>query len=284
MQRRAVTQWEEVFGGLAPHIVDAAHRGLAWRAVDWRFRAAQVMMQRKRRGVQCADEWFVHAWHFARWLQKAKSHGKPLDTIRPVKPFRSSWAAYRIYEEAHVRKCEIEARILANESSSTIADMMRIDESTAKAYELLFFDARDRLRAGDFISGTVLRIDDEIDPRETGRVWAFFACHGGAQVLQALIDDLKARGEEDYRYFMRPQHDVERTPMQRKLSLSILLRLLPRDDRLAAMEIMRTRRRLAHEDKLDQLCKWPKMGLKAIIENTVQSMLAKTTVKTAAAA
>jgi hypothetical protein len=272
--------WEVIFRTF-PQRIDTTRLDMQHREPAWRFLAATLWVQRRHIDTVIADAPFVSACRFVEWLEHRRRSGKK--TILPPKQFIPSWNALRLYKKEGLPRCAIEARILANQSPADIAHAERISPQTALAYEDMFFDVRDRLSFHDFISGRVLEIGRAVDPSETGRIWNMFSYHGGKLVLDALMDDLRVRGVEDYRFYLQPQHDVNRTPMQRRLTLAVLVMLIERNNERAAWEFIRTEQRLARQDRLDEESVWEEMELHPHIEEAISSMFCRTA-KTAVSA
>lgn len=65
-------------------------------------------------------------------------------------------AAHRLHDHGGDPRWELEARLLARQTSREIAEAIPLDASVIDAYEATFFNVRDRLDATDWVAGKVI--------------------------------------------------------------------------------------------------------------------------------
>jgi len=139
-------------------------------------------------------DWIKQAIDFENGLAAAKTHRERMD-VADRNP--GIWLAKFIYEQqapnGQALRWAIEARILARQTNDQIAQCLGCKPDVIAAYEALFFNVRDRLANGDFITQCVIsapaaRAKDE----PLGRAWKLFGYRAGPQVLEAVLGGLSA--------------------------------------------------------------------------------------------
>lgn len=116
--------------------------------------------------------------------------------------------ARRVYRENGRQRWELDARILAHEPFGRIAEQMGLEESAVRVYERVFFHVRSKLACRDYILRVAVGWNDPWQPTRVRDLWCFFAYFGGADVLDVLLADFKARGHSNYQHVV--QADEER--------------------------------------------------------------------------
>jgi len=86
---------------------------------------------------------------------------------------------------------EIEARILARESDSSIGARLGLPASAIAEYENAFFHVRDRLGARDWVRARV--IGTRLPPEQDGPIIKLFAYNLGPLVLEMILPVLRRR-------------------------------------------------------------------------------------------
>ncbi len=139
-------------------------------------------------------DWINRAIDFENGLAAAKTHRERMD-VADRNP--GIWLAKFVFEQqapnGQALRSAIEARILARQTDEQIAQCTGCTPAAIAAYEALFFNVRNRLENGDFITQCVIgapaaRAKDE----PVGRVWKQFGYRAGPHVLEAVLGGLSA--------------------------------------------------------------------------------------------
>jgi hypothetical protein len=133
------------------------------------------------------------AFDYVRAMDAAKSDAKRADIERRMPDVA---AAFGLHLEAGVSRDEIEARLLAGESIATIAGKVGVPEQVIEAYEKLFFNVSESLRAMDWLTQEVVGIYVGMRRVPTrGETWKYMALAAGPAAVDMLVADYFGRDE-----------------------------------------------------------------------------------------
>jgi hypothetical protein len=171
------------------------------RSPDWRWQKVQIIAQSQNRRIAAklrstGDEFTARG---AAFLQEWSSCQDAYDQLCAMEKWLHLWQAYDIYEGNHkLLKCELEARLLTNDTNEGIAKRLSLHPDVIDWYEALFFNVLDRLDNPGWIANKVLgeQMHYGLTERDYNFLWKFYGYVGGNVLLDALI----------YRHFspMRP--------------------------------------------------------------------------------
>lgn len=104
------------------------------------------------------------------------------------------WAHSIWSEDKQPTRWEIEARILADETSENIANKVGCDAGVIDAYESVFFNVRDKLSNTAYIVNVVMAdsVTKGLTERQYDLLWKMFGYRGGTHVLDAMISRFSA--------------------------------------------------------------------------------------------
>ena len=172
------------------------HHCNPWRPVDaWWQRATNIMERGEPSTSVDRDSgpgcrWIKQAQRFQFALREAVSYPqqKQLIVDFPAIYFAHRFLAATSAQNLTLRS-GIEARILARQSDSEIAQANGCRTEVIEAYEALFFNVRSRLNRRDFILNSVLGLthDQDLTNQQGGRLWKLVGYLGGPHVLDAVI-------------------------------------------------------------------------------------------------
>jgi hypothetical protein len=137
-------------------------------------------------------------------IQDLQHCKEEVDHVRLVQQMPDLYSAFTLHtEEAAAARWELEARVLADESTGVIADTMAMTPEVVAWYEAIFFQVRDRLGARGYIAHQVIKWHGDSEP-DLGQIWKLFAYRGGPVVLESLIHGLPpANRPQDVREVLR---------------------------------------------------------------------------------
>ena len=193
------------------------------RSPDWRWNRAHALVRFSRYITPRRDD--QETGRAARFLRKlAKS---PQDPESVKSEFPDLFAAHAIYTGSSLFRVELEARILARQSSEEISGHFSAPSACVEAYLATFFDVRDRLGSGTYIRQHVLRPDGGTSAEN---LLMSLAYHGGPFLLDSALCCIN----EDVRKSVQladwgSSHDL----MAERLSLLCQARHLPQDPKTA---------------------------------------------------
>ncbi len=154
------------------------------RPPDWRARLASVMARHPdRRVVEKLTTWADDAVReLVRLDREPLAFGNPLTEARAL--FRPEQRLLRI---------EVEARLLAGQSTAAIDDVSGLQSGTAARYRSLYYDCSDRLHAAGVIRHMFLcgvpQADCGSGPSLEWCKW--YGYYGGVAVLETLLDTFR---------------------------------------------------------------------------------------------
>ena len=189
------------------------------RPVDWRRRRAVRLVRDDRWPVAGADDpWTIAAYQYA--------------TARRCRTgiYRFSRGMIDLHEAHRLAKLdsplcwELEARILAREDISVVADKTGIAADTIRAYAAVFFHVWPKIDARHYIH-SVIGSRKPWTPDRVRDLWCYLGYTGGPLVLDAVIQHYKAAGQPDYAYLMKPL-GPKRVQSGLERNINTLLRVL----------------------------------------------------------
>jgi hypothetical protein len=197
-----------------------------FRSPDWRWRRAEWLVangcnfsrRRDDEETGCAVR-YLHA--LARYRG-----GVPSPDV--VRRFPFVVEACQLHGNDSKIRMFVEARILARQTSSEIAELTGVSADVVDTYESLFFDCSDRLDASDWVALNV--IDRKlVGPKaipDTAGTFKAFAYYGGPLVLDAVVPYLV-----DGKDLFNPSLDLSTLEgrQEQTIRLAVAVEMLPRD-------------------------------------------------------
>ncbi len=163
------------------------------RTVHWRWELATTCWGPRPPRRWHDDSALMSAWRYqCRWRmgEEAAALLEPL-----VAEARALWL------EDRPGAREIEARVLAGQSTETIAVLTAVDPDLVRIYEALFFDVRDRANAQDWIALVVLRSEWADAPSRRDQ-WRWIGRFMGAWTIDLLVS-------AERRHWVLPPEEIE---------------------------------------------------------------------------
>jgi len=105
------------------------------------------------------------------------------------------YRAFSVYSDrGGVTRSALEARLLADEPPEAIARKCATEAAVVRAYEILYYDVRGRLKSPDYIFNQAIgpRLRDGTAAWNYDLVWKVFGYLGGALVLDELMDTCRS--------------------------------------------------------------------------------------------
>jgi hypothetical protein len=186
------------------------------RPVDWRFQMAADRVARKAALPRAR-------WDFVTTLTALNLRGRaaapPSNRRRRLGKPRDFDVALDIHlDQDRSLRFALEARIMADERPTRIAERLGVSALAVKLYEAVAFDVRERLDHGDFVTTRVVGTGSErpYNWRDSG--WKFLGFLGGAAALNSVIGpDRGAGGIEQVEFVERQSARVALMHRMRKL-------------------------------------------------------------------
>jgi hypothetical protein len=158
-----------------------------FRPSNWRWaRACALHATGAKLSSRRDDPLTIRAAKYLRALGSAHCPERPLSRLRGDDV--TLHAAHRLHEHGGEIRCEVEARLLARQSSVEIAAALRLDPPAIDAYEALFFCVRGHLAATDWV------VTQVIGPgltcgfgQDLGGLWKAIGYFGGPLALDAVL-------------------------------------------------------------------------------------------------
>jgi hypothetical protein len=158
-----------------------------FRPVDWRWRwAADLLGQGEP--VSVADDHAVR--EAAAFLRAWRGCQDEPDRLRLALEMPALYGAHQLYLAAGLfAKCQVEARLLTEESYALIAEKCGRDPQVIEAYHKTFFDVRDRLHAEGYVLHQVIgpKAHAGLTEADVDVILKLYAYAGGPLVVDALV-------------------------------------------------------------------------------------------------
>jgi hypothetical protein len=162
-----------------------------YRPVDWRYRLAEAILSGQlppSRGR--LDPWVGRVIRFLS-DQSAGKDDAPCPGSALLDP--ALLAAFQVRSAVDSRlRSELEARVLAGQSTAAIAALCGLPPEVVEAHVHVFFDLEGRLGASDYVTSVVIGIVPHEGLTDIDALMKCFAYSGGAHVLDAVIAVLDA--------------------------------------------------------------------------------------------
>lgn len=195
-----------------------------FRRPDWRWSRAWAIVRHGRYVSRDRDDPETgRAVRFLRDLLRT-----PQDTAAIREKYPDLVAANAIYAGQASSRQEIEARILARQSTEEIAGHLSTSDESVETYSDLFFDVCDRLDAGMYVHKQILQPAWQRNAADG--LLATLAYHGGPSILEVVLPLLRDGGRELDR--LTSESRVQSTWAER-LALLLQARQLPNDETTA---------------------------------------------------
>lgn len=159
------------------------------RSPDWRWTAAVEMHSEKKRARCWEDPAIIDA---ARYLRALADRGD----AHAIRQWPDLHAAHLIYQGGDEWRDEMEARLITGESFEVIAAKCGIAVTTVAAFERIFFNVANLLKANDWMMIQVIKIIPG-QPVTLGQAWKYLGLAGGPILLDLMIDDFLGRPDPD---------------------------------------------------------------------------------------
>jgi hypothetical protein len=162
-----------------------------YHPVDWRYRLAEAILSGRlptpRRRL---DPWVRRAIRFL-VDQVAGTGDAPCPGSALLDPALLGAFQVRFSGDSRLRS-ELEARVLAGQSTAAIAALCGLPPEVVEAHVHVFFDLEGRLGASDYVSAVVIGVALHDGPSTTDSLPKAFAYVHGPHVLNAVIAVLDA--------------------------------------------------------------------------------------------
>jgi hypothetical protein len=164
-----------------------------FRPPAWRWqRACYLAEHEQRASARRDDEHVREALRFCRLLRRCSGQQ---GLVRLARQSPALYEAWLLFRDSSLRRWELEARILAGQSSAAIAARCCLPVAVLDAYHHTFFSVREHLTARDWVMCRVLgpQLRSALTASNAELVLKYYGFIGGA----VLVDDLLA-------YFSHP--------------------------------------------------------------------------------
>ena len=161
-----------------------------YRPVDWRWQLAAYVGEINNWTVPKShrDHALCRATFFRQHITTRVSPAAKLYMLETDPACYEAWHIYS-YDHDKSARWEVEARLLAKESLSDIAQKVAVSEEAIKIYESWFFNVLDRLESPGYITHQVFgrSIHQGLSSRNFDCLWKMYAYWLGPIALDAII-------------------------------------------------------------------------------------------------
>jgi hypothetical protein len=177
------------------------------RSPSWRAERAVYLAERLPQPFRLGreDDFYVRSlWRYLTELREAGDDHKQRSSVRHE--FSTVYQAQQLrFNQDHLRRSILEARLLTEESFATIAERYGVEAALIEHYEQLFFAVRDRLESRDWIHkvigapSLVCGNDESRDclERRRGVLYRIIAYRGGSTALDAATNGMRSVSNAD---------------------------------------------------------------------------------------
>jgi hypothetical protein len=186
----------------------SCQRASPLRPLDWRWRRAGYAVEQNRRPRRGREEEIV--LRAVRFRRNLASRGGDPDAPGRHKLDPSVLGAYRVrFGQDQELQSELEARLVAGQTSDVIADRTGLTADLIEVYETLYFEVKERLGASDWVVATVLgrRYYEGTAEEDVDLIWKAVAYNLGPYALDALLEGLRHPGSTPIPAARDPQLD-----------------------------------------------------------------------------
>ena len=160
-----------------------------FRPVDWRWQRAKQLLERNSGPDRYLDDDLIcDARGFCAAVGKRKGENR---LAKLANDYPDMFEAWQLSEQGdnELAHFEVEARLLADEPSGSIAAKVGMRPGAVDYYESWFFNVRDRLQSPGYITHTVIgkSIQCGLSEREFDVLWKLYGYWGGPHVLDSII-------------------------------------------------------------------------------------------------
>ncbi len=181
------------------------------RPVNWRQRLVLRLISGQLVPEDWVDSWTDEAARFQRALELCQSDA---DHHLLAEQMPDQYRAHQVrVSEPQSMRWEIEARLLAGESCTEIAQHFGIPAAVVEWYERVYFNVSDRLEHRGYIVHIVIgpKLQHGLRPRDVDVIWKIYGYFGGVHVLRHIIDTFPAPAPEhpeDVEAFLRHRNEA----------------------------------------------------------------------------
>ena len=158
---------------------------------SWRWDSAEALCREGRRPKRWEDPAIGAALSYLRGF--SQNHG-PSARRSCAGRYREIAAAHELFRSAMPTRHEVEARLLAGQSTIDIAAKVSLDVAVLDSYSTFFFDVGDAVARGA-VDWLLLRAVATSDWRQRqpdeGDAWRYWSLAGGPVILELLIEDYR---------------------------------------------------------------------------------------------
>jgi hypothetical protein len=206
-----------------------------FRPPDWRWHRGGQLLETRARRRRLDDDWVVRARTFRAALAKASGN---INLPRLARAHPEILGAYLVRQGDSLRRWEVEARLLADQSDRDITDRVGVSAGIIGAYDALFYDVRTWLSRSDWIAAGVLgpRLYTGFEVDDIEFVWKVLGYQHGPLVLDVLIDHVKAGGQSTANPELAEQLDLLIKVTATPVTLENAMKFLRLDARIRALD------------------------------------------------
>lgn len=223
-----------------PSALESGIQEIAWpdfqrhnidRSLDWRWcRAFSLVRNDRDFNSKWDDTETGSAVEFLRALFRT-----PQDPASLAEKMPSFQSAHQIRTGPIDLRLELEARLLARQSSEEIAERLSVSATAVDAYHDAFFDVRDRLESKTYVVKKVIGVNSGFgfgSPTLEGltKQVAYFA---GPTVLDVVLPYLKENGRKLAEHTATDENPVH-DPIAERIDLLLRAQSLPSDSKTSA--------------------------------------------------
>lgn len=156
------------------------------RAADWRWSIIRRVVESPGSVFGALSDQFLQTG--VRFWKAWTACRNDLERRHVAERLPTAAGAYWIFADGSPSlRIGIEARILANEAPNRIAGHFGTTVAVVRAYEMLFYDVRDRLDCRSFILRDVIGLGELAGEYQPVQVWKAMAYLGGPLLLDELL-------------------------------------------------------------------------------------------------
>lgn len=167
-----------------------------WRPPDWRWQRASLLAAGELRRNRKFDD--RHVQRLERFARTILTDDSPGTEERLASSDPGLFWAYRLFKQDEMsRKADLEARVIANQLPHLIAKRTGLMVEAVDAYELAFYDVRDKLEFTGYVLHTLLgtAMHRGLQERDYPLVWKYLAHTYGPYVFEAYLNQSVKAGK-----------------------------------------------------------------------------------------
>jgi hypothetical protein len=171
------------------------HPSNPFRPTNWRWELARVLSDgdnKKKLARANPDQYVQKAYRFLKELGQCEDE---IDRYALMDKNEDLYGAYSIWQrggdetDRHPMRYALEARILADEDTYSIANKLGITTGLVEIYEKVFFNIKDKISNKDYVMTCVMSpaVYSGLSDRDYDLLWKLFGYLYGPVVLDAFI-------------------------------------------------------------------------------------------------